>query len=76
MKQTFTALLSSVMRNESFDLISLRRTTEGYILVFTLLDDDLRKLKGTRTLYDISLYTDVDDLLDELWYTEKLLYIK
>ena len=76
MKQTFTALLSSVMRNESFDLISLRRTTEAYILVFTLLDDDLRKLKGTRTLYDISLYTDVNDLLDELWYTEKLLYIR
>ena len=30
----------------------------------------------TRTLYDISLFIDVDDLLDELWYTEKLRYIK
>jgi len=79
MQHTFTALLSAVIAVQAFELISLRRSTaggSGYTLVFTLIDDKLKKVKGTRTLYDISLFIDVDDLLDELWYTEKLRYIK
>jgi len=79
MQHTFTALLSAVVAVQAFELISLRRSTKGgsgYTLVFTLIDDKLKKVKGTRTLYDISLFIDVDDLLDELWYTEKLRYIK